>query len=55
LRCSEVTSKAGEVEKLLAAGVNPTEIARELDIGRSSVYRAMRERKIRRVVGVAPA
>jgi DNA invertase Pin-like site-specific DNA recombinase len=26
-------------EKLLAAGVNPTEVARKLGIGRSSVYR----------------
>ena len=47
-------TKAAEVEKLLAAGVNPTEVARKLGIGRSSVYCAMRERKIRRVAGVAP-
>ena len=40
---------------LLAAGVSPTEVARKLGIGRSSVYRAMRERKIKRVVSVAPA
>jgi DNA invertase Pin-like site-specific DNA recombinase len=39
---------------LLAAGVNPTEVARKLRIGRSSVYRAMRERKIKRVASIAP-
>jgi integrase len=33
---------------LLANGVNPTEVATKLGIGRSSVYRAMRERKIKR-------
>jgi DNA invertase Pin-like site-specific DNA recombinase len=54
-RAGTAMAKAGEVEKLLAAGVNPTEVARKLGIGRSSVYRAMRERKIRRVAGVAPA
>ena len=48
-------AKASEVERLLAAGVTPTEVARKLGIGRSSVYRAMRERKIKRVVSVAPA
>ena len=47
-------AKAGDVEKLLAAGVNPTEVARKLGIGRSSVYRAMRERKIKRVASIAP-
>jgi DNA invertase Pin-like site-specific DNA recombinase len=41
-------AKAGEVEALLAKGVNPTEVARKLRIGRSSVYRAMKERKIKR-------
>lgn len=54
-RARTAMAKAGEVEKLLAAGVNPTEVARKLGIGRSSVYRAMRERRIRRVAGVAPA
>ena len=33
-------ARAAEVEKLLAAGANPTQVARELGIGRSSVYRA---------------
>jgi DNA invertase Pin-like site-specific DNA recombinase len=54
-RARTAMAKAGEVEKLLAAGVNPTEVARKLEIGRSSVYRAMRERKIKRVSGVARA
>lgn len=54
-RARTAMAKAGEVERLLAAGVNPTEVARKLGIGRSSVYRAMRERKIRRVAGIAPA
>jgi DNA invertase Pin-like site-specific DNA recombinase len=53
-RARTAMAKAGEVEKLLAAGVNPTEVARRLGIGRSSVYRAMRERKIKRVAGIAP-
>jgi hypothetical protein len=46
-------AKAAEVEKLLPAGVNPTELALMLGIGRSS--RAMSERQIGRVAGVAPA
>ena len=41
-------AKAGEVEAMLAAGVNPSDVARKLGIGRSSVYRAIRLRKIRR-------
>jgi len=52
-RAPTAMTKAGEVEKLLAAGVNPTDVARKLGIGRSSVYRAMRERKIKRVAGIA--
>ena len=47
-RAPTAMAKASEVEKLLAAGVNPTEVARKLKIGRSSVYRAMKERKIKR-------
>src|SRR5262245_3674773 len=39
---------AGEIETLLTKGVSPTEFARKLGIGRSSVYRSMRERKIKR-------
>ena len=53
-RARTAMAKAGEVEKLLAAGVNPTEVARKLGIGRSSVYRAMRERKIKRVSAWLP-
>jgi DNA invertase Pin-like site-specific DNA recombinase len=54
-RARTAMAKAGEVEKLLAAGVNPTQVAHKLGIGRSSVYRAMKERKIKRVTGVASA
>jgi DNA invertase Pin-like site-specific DNA recombinase len=54
-RARTAMAKAGEVEKLLAVGLNPTEVAGKLGIGRSSVYPAMRERKIRRVAGIAPA
>ena len=47
-RARTAMAKAGEVEALLAKGVNPTEVARKLGIGRSSVYRAMKARKIKR-------
>jgi DNA invertase Pin-like site-specific DNA recombinase len=47
-RAKTAMAKAGEVEALLAKGVNPTEVARKLGIGRSSVYRAMNERKLKR-------
>jgi DNA invertase Pin-like site-specific DNA recombinase len=39
-RARTAMAKAGEVEKLLAVGLNPTEVARKLGIGRSSVSRA---------------
>jgi DNA invertase Pin-like site-specific DNA recombinase len=42
-------AKAGQVEAMLGAGLSPTAIARKLGIGRSSVYRAMRERGVKRV------
>ena len=45
-RAPTAMAKAGEVEAMLAAGVNPTDVARRLGIGRSSVYRAMRARKV---------
>ena len=45
-RARTAMAKAGEVEKLLAAGAGPDEVARKLGIGRSSVYRAIRERGI---------
>ena len=41
-------AKAGEVERMLAAGINPTDVALKLGIGRSSVYRAIRLRNIKR-------
>jgi DNA invertase Pin-like site-specific DNA recombinase len=47
-RAPTARAKAGEVEKLLTAGVGPAEIARKLGIGRSSVYRAIGERGIQR-------
>jgi DNA invertase Pin-like site-specific DNA recombinase len=34
--------KADEVKELLAAGIGPSEIARRLEIGRSSVHRILR-------------
>jgi DNA invertase Pin-like site-specific DNA recombinase len=46
-RARTAMAKAGEVEKLLKAGVGPAEVARKLGIGRSSVYRAIRERGIK--------
>src|SRR5258705_9775040 len=47
-RARTAMAKAGEVEAMLAAGINPSDIARKLGIGRSSVYRAMRERGVKR-------
>ena len=47
-RARTAMAKAGEVEALLAAGTSPSEVARRLRIGRSSVYRAMRLRNIKR-------
>ena len=47
-RAKTAMAKAGEVETMLAAGVNPTEVARKLGIGSSSVYRAIRLRNIKR-------
>ncbi len=41
-------AKAGEVEAMLAAGESPTVVAKKLGIGRSSVYRAMAERGLKR-------
>jgi DNA invertase Pin-like site-specific DNA recombinase len=48
-RAPTAMAKAGDVEAMLAAGVRPADVARKLGIGRSSVYRAMRERNIKRV------
>jgi DNA invertase Pin-like site-specific DNA recombinase len=41
-------AKSGEVEAMLAAGESPTVVAKKLGIGRSSVYRAMAERGLKR-------
>ncbi|WP_334150333.1 recombinase family protein [Hyphomicrobium sp.] len=41
-------AKAGEVEAMLAAGESPTAVAKKLGIGRSSVYRAMTDRGLKR-------
>jgi DNA invertase Pin-like site-specific DNA recombinase len=40
-RAPTARAKAGEVKALLEAGKNPTEVARALKIGRSSVYRIL--------------
>lgn len=47
-RAPTARAKAGEVETMLAAGESPTAVAKKLGIGRSSVYRAMSERKLKR-------
>src|SRR5262245_49373754 len=47
-RAKTAMAKAGDVEAMLTAGVTPTDVARKLGIGRSSVYRAIRLRKIKR-------
>lgn len=54
-RAPTAKAKAGEVEALLAAGVSPTDVARQLGIGRSSVYRAMNDQGIRRITTVTRA
>jgi DNA invertase Pin-like site-specific DNA recombinase len=41
-------AKAGDVEAMLAAGESPTVVAKKLGIGRSSVYRAMADRGLKR-------
>ncbi|WKW50614.1 recombinase family protein [Rhodomicrobium lacus] len=40
-------AKADEVDALLRAGVTPTEVARRLGIGRSSVYRVIADKGIK--------
>lgn len=47
-RAPTARAKAGEVEAMLAAGESPTAVAKKLGIGRSSVYRAMAERSLKR-------
>lgn len=47
-RAPTARAKAGEVEAMLAAGESPTAVAKKLGIGRSSVYRAIADRKLKR-------
>ncbi len=47
-RAKTAMAKAGDVEAMLAAGITPTDVARKLGIARSSVYRAIRLRSIKR-------
>jgi DNA invertase Pin-like site-specific DNA recombinase len=54
-RAKTAMAKAGDVETMLAAGVSPTEVAKRLKIGRSSVYRAIRMRNIQRQPSYRPA
>jgi DNA invertase Pin-like site-specific DNA recombinase len=46
---------ATEIRRLLDEGLGASAVAKRMKIGRASVYRVMRERKIKRVVGIAPA
>lgn len=52
-RAKTAMAKAGEVEALLRSGEAPAEVAKRVGIGRSSVYRIMDERGLRRVSTVA--
>lgn len=54
-RAPTARAKAGEVEAMLAAGESPTEVAKKLGIGRSSVYRAISERNLRKRASYKPA
>jgi len=45
---------ATEVRRLLGEGLGASAVAKRLKIGRASVYRTMRQNKIKRVVSVAP-
>ena len=47
-RAKTAMAKADDVVALLAAGVSPTDVVKQLRISRSSVYRVMRERKLER-------
>jgi DNA invertase Pin-like site-specific DNA recombinase len=47
-RAKTAMAKADDVVALLAEGVRPTEVVKQLRISRSSVYRVMRERKLER-------
>lgn len=54
-RAPTARAKAGEVETMLAAGESPTAVAKKLGIGRSSVYRTMSERGLKRRTAYANA
>jgi DNA invertase Pin-like site-specific DNA recombinase len=47
-RARTAMAKANDVVALLSAGVSPTEVVRKLRISRSSVYRVIGERKLKR-------
>lgn len=47
-RAPTARARAGEVEAMLASGERPADVAKKLGIGRSSVYRAMAERGLKR-------
>jgi len=47
-RAPTARAKAREVEAMLAAGERPSDVAKKLGIGRSSVYRTMTERGLKR-------
>ena len=47
-RAKTAMAKADDVVALLAAGVSPTDVVKQLRISRSSVYRVIRERKLER-------
>ena len=47
-RAKTAMAKADEVVALLAEGVSPTEVVKQLCISRSSVYRVIREHKLER-------
>lgn len=47
-RAPTARAKAGEVEAMLEAGESPTVVAKKLGIGRSSVYRAITDGKLKR-------
>jgi DNA invertase Pin-like site-specific DNA recombinase len=47
-RAPTARAKASEVEAMLAAGERPADVAKKLGIGRSSVYRAITERGLKR-------
>lgn len=51
-RAPTAKAKAGEAIKLLEGGVKPAEVARRVGIARSSLYRIMEERGVKRSVVV---